>query len=68
MIIFSNEQPGRLLAVFILAPIIAYKSYVYNDLFLLIFSIMLFIWDLYWLICKEPIQESIQESIQEPCE
>ena len=54
MNILYTDQPGRLLAVFILAPLIAYKACIYNDLFLLIFSIMLFIWDLYWLIYKEP--------------
>ena len=53
-IVCCTDQPGRFFAVFILAPLIAYKACVYNDLFLLIFSIMLFTWDLYWLIYKEP--------------
>jgi hypothetical protein len=55
MNITLTDQPGRLFAVFILAPLIAYKGYIYNDVFLLIFSIMLFIWDLYWLIYKDPL-------------
>ena len=54
MNIIVNDQPGRIFAVFILAPLIAYKACIYNDTFLLIFSIMLFIWDLYWLIYKKP--------------
>jgi hypothetical protein len=54
MSIIYSDQPGRLCAVFILAPLIAYKACIYNDTFLLIFSIMLFMWDLYWLIYKKP--------------
>ena len=53
MNIIYSDQPVRFLAVFIIAPIIVYKGYIYNDHFLVIFSILLFIWDLYWLICKE---------------
>jgi hypothetical protein len=55
MNITETDQPGRLIAVFILAPLIAYKACIYNDIFLLIFSIMLFMWDLYWLINKKPV-------------
>jgi hypothetical protein len=55
MNITETDQPGRLIAVFILAPLIAYKACIYNDTFLLIFSIMLFMWDLYWLINKKPL-------------
>ena len=54
MNIIDTDQPGRIMAVFIFAPLIAYKACLYNDIFLLIFSIMLFIWDLYWLINKKP--------------
>jgi len=54
MSIIYTDQPGRLCAIFIFAPLIAYKAYVYNDIILLIFSIMLFIWDLYWFIYKDP--------------
>lgn len=54
MNIIDTDQPGRILAVFIFAPLIAYKACLYDDTFLLIFSIMLFIWDLYWLIYKVP--------------
>jgi hypothetical protein len=54
MNILYTDQPGRIFAVFVIAPIIAYKGYIYNDLFLVIFSILLLIWDSYWLLYKEP--------------
>ena len=49
------DQPGRILAVTIFAPIVIYKSIVFKDKFLLFFGILLFIWDLYWILCKKPI-------------
>jgi len=54
MNILYTDQPGRIIAVFVIAPIIAYKGYIYKDIFLLIFSILLLLWDSYWLIYKEP--------------
>lgn len=50
--IIGTDQPGRVLAVFVLAPIILYKGIHYDDPFLVLFAIMLFFWDLYWLLIK----------------
>jgi len=36
----KTDQPGRIMAVFIFAPLIAYKAYLYDDIFLLIYSII----------------------------
>jgi len=52
--ITGTDQPGRLLAVFVLAPIILFKALQYKDIFLAIFAIALFIWDLYWLLTQPP--------------
>lgn len=52
--IFCNDQPGRLLAVFIIAPILLYKGIFYNDIFIIIFAIILFIWDLYHILYTKP--------------
>lgn len=52
--ITGTDQPGRYLAVFVVAPIIAYKSYIYRDSFLLIFSMLLMSWDMYWLLSHAP--------------
>jgi len=51
---FCNDQPGRLLAVFIIAPILMIKGLHYNDYFIISFSVILFIWDLYHIIYSKP--------------
>jgi len=50
----NTDQPGRIIAVFIISPILLYKSHKYKDWFIFIFSIILFSWDLYWLVCEPP--------------
>lgn len=54
-----TDQPGRILAVILFAPILIYKGYLYSDIFLVFFGILLFIWDLYWLLWKEPCHTSV---------
>ena len=51
---FCNDQPGRVIAVLIIAPILFMKGYDYNDKFIMMFSIILFIWDFYWLAFTKP--------------
>jgi len=53
--IFGSDQPGRVLAVFVFAPLIFYKGYIYSDWFLILFALTLFVWDLYWLAYKPPV-------------
>lgn len=49
-----TDQPGRVLAVTVFSPLLAYKSWFYRDKSIGAFSIALFVWDLYWLIYHDP--------------
>ena len=49
-----TDQPGRFLAVFVFSPILIYKGIRYKDAFLLVFGIVLCIWDLFWIIFRKP--------------
>ena len=53
-VVSKTDQPGRVLAVFVIAPTLAKKGIDYNDIFITVFSITLFTWDLFWLIAKPP--------------
>jgi hypothetical protein len=52
--ITKTDQPGRFIAVFLIAPILVYKGLKYSDKFIFIFAIILFLWDSYWICCKPP--------------
>lgn len=49
---FKTDQPGRVIAVFVISPLLAYKGYIYKDIFISSFAVTLFIWDIYWM--KKP--------------
>lgn len=49
----KTDQPGRYLAVFFFAPILLYKAVQYKDKFIGIFAIMLFCWDLFWILNEQ---------------
>ena len=49
-----TDQIGRYFAVFIFAPLLLQKGYIHDDILLLILGILLFVWDLYWLLFREP--------------
>lgn len=49
-----TDQPGRVLAVVVFAPLILWKGLKYKDWFLILFAVLLFGWDLYWLITSPP--------------
>lgn len=49
-----TDQPGRVLAVFVFGPLLVYKGVIYKDWFLIMFGILLIVWDMYWLLFKEP--------------
>jgi hypothetical protein len=57
-VVLLTDQPGRVLAVFCFAPTIIYKSFLYNDTFLLVFGTLLYMWDAYWLTYKLPRQNT----------
>jgi hypothetical protein len=49
-----TDQPGRVVAVFVVAPILARKGIEYDDAFIKAFAAVLFAWDLYWLLARPP--------------
>ena len=56
-----SDQPGRFIAVFVVSPVLAYKGFVvYDDTFIKAFSVVLFAWDLWWLIMREPVRSKKQ--------
>ena len=57
-----TDQPIRVFAVFVLAPILIYKGVVLDDLFVGVFGVALFVWDFYCILYKAPV------NLQEPWE
>lgn len=53
--LLSTDQPGRVAAVFIFAPLLLFKGIQYNDMFISFFGLLLYLWDLYWLILRDPM-------------
>ncbi len=49
-----SDQPGRVFAVLVAAPVLMRKGLEYDDAFLKGFAAALFAWDLYWLLCRPP--------------
>lgn len=49
-----TDQPGRVLAVFVISPILLFKGIKYKDYFIIVFAIILCIWDLFWLATEQP--------------
>ena len=49
-----TEQPGRYMALILFSPMILCKGIKYNDNFLIIFSVVLFFWELLWITKYEP--------------
>ena len=48
--VFGTDQPGRWLAVLVLAPIIILKGIKFRDIFLIIFAIALFVWNVLFIL------------------
>ena len=46
----TTDQPGRVVAVFVVSPVLAVKGARYDDAFITAFSVALFAWDLWWLL------------------
>ena len=59
-----TDQPGRILAVFVIAPILLYKGYIYQDKFIIAFAVILFFWDLYWLFTQPARSSTYNNSMQ----
>ena len=58
----TSDQPGRIAAVFIVSPILAHKGILYDDRVLTAFSIVLFAWDLWWLLSASPRRRPSKEA------
>ena len=55
-----SDQPGRFVAVFVVAPILFFKGKHYKDWFILIFAIVLFLWDLFWILRRPPVETDLK--------
>ena len=53
-----TDQPGRMLAVFFFGPILVFKGVRYNDYFIVTFGLLLIVWDLFWLMFREPLKKA----------
>jgi hypothetical protein len=51
-----TDQPGRVLAVLVVAPYLAYRGLRCGDPLLVAIGVVLFAWDLYWLLHREPLR------------
>lgn len=49
-----TDQPGRVAAVLVFAPMLVRKGLRYGDDALVFFGLLLFAWDLAWLLCAAP--------------
>ncbi len=49
-----TDQPGRVFAILIFSPLLIYKGIIYEDIILILFGILLFLWDLYWVMNYPP--------------
>ena len=47
-----TDQPGRLFAIFILAPYLIYKGYKIKDIMLKIIGIIFIMYECYWISTK----------------
>jgi len=49
-----TDKYGRLFGVLILSPYLVYCGYIYNNNILLIFGVLLFIYELFWICNSGP--------------
>jgi hypothetical protein len=52
--IFKTDQPGRVVACFIVSPLLIHKGFMYDDSFIKSFAVVLFAWDFWWLVKCPP--------------
>ena len=43
-----NDEIGKIIVIFIISPILIYKSFILQDLLLGVIALLLFIYDFYW--------------------
>ena len=49
-----SDQPGRVVAVLVVAPYLVYRGTRCRDPVLVAIGAVLFAWDLFWIMCREP--------------
>ncbi len=49
-----TDQPGRWCAVCVFSPWLLQRGVEHGDRSIAGFAVLLFVWDLYWLVCKTP--------------
>lgn len=54
MNITITEQPGRLLAIILIAPYLIYCGYIYNNIYLIVLGIIFMIYEIFWVIFYKP--------------
>tara|TARA_Y100000591_G_C21670650_1_gene612733 strand:+ start:401 stop:604 length:204 start_codon:yes stop_codon:yes gene_type:complete len=54
MNITFSEQPGRLLAIILIAPYLIYCGYIYNNIYLIVLGIIFMIYEIFWVIFYKP--------------
>ena len=49
-----NEQPGRLLVIFLIGPYLIYSGYIYKNIFLKLIGIIFIIYEIFWVLLYKP--------------
>lgn len=49
-----SEQPGRLMAIFILGPFLVYSGRIYEDKILILLGSLFILYEIFWVINYEP--------------
>ena len=49
-----NDQPGRVFAIFVLAPYILNRGLLYKDDTLIVVGIFFAIYEIFWIACAAP--------------
>ena len=51
---FCNDQPGRALAIFVFSPLLLYRAHTHKDIYIGIFAVILFVWNMYFMMYTRP--------------
>ena len=51
---YFSEQPGRIIAIFFIAPFLLWCGYRYENKILIVLSIVFFFYELFWIILYNP--------------
>jgi hypothetical protein len=51
---YCNEQPARIIFILLLTPILFMKGFMNKDIFVMVFAILLFLCEFYWMTFTRP--------------